>query len=74
MTGPRQALVVVVRVGCHKLSIAVGREINRSERLTVQSEREGKCDGGYLVIPVIANVGCARHNRTSALGDAYLAR
>jgi hypothetical protein len=74
MTGPWQALVAEVRIGGHKLSIAVGREVDRSERLTVQSEREGKRDGGYLVIPVIANVGCSRHNRTSDLGNGDLAR
>jgi len=74
MTRPRQALVGEGRIGGHKLSIAVGREVDRSEGLTVQGERERKRDGGDRVISVIANVGCARHNRTSALGDADLAR
>jgi hypothetical protein len=57
-------------VRSHELGIAVGRQIDRGEGLAVQRKWEWKRDGGYLIIPVIANVGGARHNRTSALGDA----
>ena len=74
MTGPWQALVAEVRIGGHKLSIAFGRVVDLSEGLTIQSERVGKRDGGYLVIRVFANVGCCGHNRTSDLGNGDLAR
>ena len=65
--GPWQALVGEGRIGCHKLGIAVGRQIDRGEGLTVQGERERQRDGGYLVIPVITNVGGARHNASAYL-------
>ena len=74
MVGPRQAAVSKGRIcGC-ELSIAVGRQVNAGEGLVVQGEREGQRDGGDLIVSVITNVGCARHDRTSDLGYSDLAR
>ena len=74
MVDPRQALVGEGRIGRHELRITVGRQIDRSECLVVQGEREGQRDGGYRIIPVIAYVRGARHNRAGDLGYADLAR
>ena len=65
--GPGQALVGKRGIRSHELGVAVGRQIDRSECLAVQGEWKGKRDGGYLVIPVIANVGGARHNASGYL-------
>ena len=67
MGGPWQALVGEGRVRSHELGVAVGRQIDRGEGLAVQGEWEGKRDGGYLVIPVITDVGGARHNASGYL-------
>ena len=74
MVDPRQALVGKGRIGCHELSITVGRQIDRSECLVVQGERERERDGGYRIISVIAYIHSARHDRTSDLGYSDLAR
>ena len=74
MVGPRQAAVSKGRIcGC-ELSIAVGRQVNAGEGLVVQGEREGQRDGGDRIIPVIAYIHGARHDRTGDLGYADLAR
>jgi len=71
---PRQALVGKACIGRRELCIAVGRQVDRGEGLIVQSEREGQRDGGNRVIPVIAYVHSARHDRTGELGYADLTR
>jgi hypothetical protein len=65
--GPWQALVAEGRIGSHKLRIAVGRQIDRSEALVVQREWEGKRDGGYPIILVIADVSRAWHDAAADL-------
>ena len=67
MGGPWQALVGKGRIGGCELGIAVGRHIDAGEALVVQGEREGQRDGGYRIIPVIANVGRARHDAAAYL-------
>jgi hypothetical protein len=62
------------RISRHELRIAVGGQIDGVESLVVQGEREWERDGGDRIIPVIANVHGARHNRTSALSYADLTR
>ena len=74
MGGPRQALVGKGRIGGHELRIAVGRQVDASEGLAVQGEREGQRDGGYFIIPVIANIHGARHDAYRDLGYTDLAR
>ena len=74
MAGPRQALVGEGRIGSCELGVAIGRQINAGETLVVQGEREGQRNGGYRIIPVIAYIHRARHDRTSDLGYADLAR
>ena len=74
MAAPRQALVGEGRIGGHKLRIAVGRQVNAGEGLVVQGEREGQRDGGDRIIPVIAYIHGAGHDRTGDLGYADLAR
>ena len=74
MGEPRQALVGKGRIRCCKLSIAVGRQIDRGEGLVVQRVREGQRDGGYRIISVIAYIHSARHNGTGELRYANLAR
>ena len=64
---PWQALVGEGRIGGHKLCIAVGRQIDRGEGLVVQAVREGQRDGGYRIIPVIADVGRAWHDGAANL-------
>ena len=65
--GPRQALVGEGRIGGCELCVAVGRQIDVRECLAVQGERERQRDGGYRIIPVITNVGGARHNASAYL-------
>jgi len=66
---PRQALVGEGRIHGCELRIAVGRQINAGKALVVQRVREGQRDGGYRVIPVIADVGRARHDAAADLTD-----
>ena len=65
--GPRQALVGEGRIGGRELRIAVGRQIDAGEGLVVQRVREGQRDGGYRIIPVIADVGRAWHDAAADL-------
>ena len=65
--GPRQADVREGGIGSRKLRIPVGRQINVCECLVVQRVRERQRDGGYRIIPVIADVGRARHNGAANL-------
>ena len=58
---PRQANVSPGVIRCRKLRIAVGRQIDRVERLVVQSVREWQRNGGDRIIPVIADVGFPWH-------------
>ena len=74
MAGPGQANIGKGRVGRRELGIAVGRQINGGEALVIQGEREGQRNGGYRIIPVIADVHTARNYRTGALNYADLAR
>ena len=67
MGEPRQALVGKGRIRCCKLSIAVGRQIDRSEALVVQRVREWQRHGGYRIIPVIADVSRAWHDAAAYL-------
>ena len=67
MGEPRQALVSKGRIGGHKLGIAIGRQIDRSEALVVQGVREWQRHGGYRIIPVIADVGRAWHDAAAYL-------
>jgi hypothetical protein len=67
---PRQAFVSKGGIGSYELGIAIGRQIDTGETLVVQRERERQRDGCNRIIAVITNVGGARHDRTSALGDA----
>jgi len=62
MGSPRQASISKGRIGGHKLGIAVGRQIDRREGLVVQRVREWQRDGGYCVVPVIADVRGARYD------------
>jgi len=62
VAGPWQALVGEGRIGGCELRIAVGRQIDRAESLIVQGVREGQRDGGYRIIPVVADVGRAWHD------------
>ena len=74
MAGPWQALIGEGRVGSCELSIAVGRQIDRDEGLVVQGERERQRDSSDRIIPVIAYIYGARHDRTGDLGYCDLAR
>ena len=74
MGGPWQALIGERRISGRELGIAIGRKVDRGEGLVVQGEREGQRDGGDRIIPVIAYIHGARHDRTSDLGYADLAR
>ena len=65
--GPWQTLVGEGRVGGRELRVAVGRQIDVREGLVVQRVREGQRDGGYRIIPVIADVGGAWHDAAADL-------
>ena len=67
--GPWQALVGKSRIGCRELRIAIGREINAGKALVVQRVREWQSHGGHRIIPVIADVGRARHDAAADLID-----
>ena len=58
---PRQANVSPGVIRCRELRIAVGRQIDRVERVVVQSVREWQRNGGDRIIPVIADVGFPWH-------------
>ena len=72
MGGPWQALVGEGRVHGCELRITVGRQIDRVESLVIQRVREGQRDGGDLIIPVIADVGRARHDAAADLRDVVM--
>ena len=55
------------RVGRRELRIAVGRQIDRGEGLVVQGVREWQRNGGYRIVPVIADVGRAWHDAAAYL-------
>src|SRR5207302_6093307 len=59
---PRQATVSEGSIQGGELGIAVRRQVYRVKRLVVQSVREGQCHGGYLIVPVIADVYRAWHD------------
>jgi hypothetical protein len=69
---PRQADVGEGRVSGHELRVAVGRQVDVRECLVVQRVREWQCDGGHRIIPVIADVGRARHDTPANLTDRVL--
>ena len=58
---PRQANVSPGVIRCRKLRIAVGRQIDRVERLVVQGVREWQRNGGDRIVSVIADVGFPWH-------------
>jgi len=64
---PRQTLVGEGGIRGGELRIAVGRQIQHGKRLIVQCVREWQRNGGYLIIPVIADVRRARHNAAAYL-------
>jgi len=70
---PRQATVSKGRISGYELSVAVGRQIDRGEALIVQGVREWQGDGGYCIIPVIADVGRAWHDAATYLIEHVLA-
>jgi hypothetical protein len=70
---PWQALVGKGRVSGRELRVAIGRQIDRGEALVVQRVREGQRDGGYRIIPVIADVGRAWHDAAAYLIEHVLA-
>ena len=72
MGEPWQALVAKGRIGCRELRIAVGRQINAGEGLILQRVREGQRNGGHRIIPVIADVGGARHDAAAYLSYRVL--
>jgi hypothetical protein len=74
VAGPRQTNITKVSIGSRELGIAVGRQIDGVESLVVQGEREGERDGGDLIIPVIAYIHGARHDRTRDLVYGDLTR
>jgi hypothetical protein len=65
--GQRQAYVEEGRIRGRELRIAVGRQIDRVEGLVVQRVREWECDGGYLIIRVIADIRRAWHDAAAYL-------
>lgn len=54
---PRQANVSFGVIRCRELCITVGRQIDRVERVVVQSVREWQRNGGDRIMSVIADVG-----------------
>jgi hypothetical protein len=62
---PRQALVDEGRVRGRELRIAVGRQIDRRERLVVQRVREWQRDRDYPITDV--KVCCPRHDAPTYL-------
>src|SRR5262245_23274970 len=67
MSGPRQALVGEGGIGGCKLRVTVGRQIDARKCLIVDRVREGQRDGSNRIIPVIADVRRAWHNRAAYL-------
>jgi len=67
VSGPWQALIGEGRIGRCELRITVGRQIDVREGLVIQRIREGQRDGGYCIIPVIADIGRARHDAAADL-------
>jgi hypothetical protein len=55
------------RIRGRKLGIAIGRQINARESRGIEGIREGQRDGGYLIVPVIADVCRARHDTPAYL-------
>ena len=70
MGQPRQALVDEGRVRGRELRIAVGRQIDRGERLVVQRVREWQRDRDYRIINV--KFCCAWHDTPTNLRDHIL--
>jgi hypothetical protein len=66
---PRQALVGKGRIRRRKLRVAVGRQINAGKALVVQRVREWQSHGGHHIIPMIADVGRARHDAAADLTE-----
>ena len=56
--------VVSVVVNC---ALPLDDRLIAGETLVVQGEREGQRDGGYRIIPVIADVGRAWHDAAAYL-------
>jgi hypothetical protein len=74
MTGPWQALIGEGRVGGRELRIAVGGQVDRGEALVVQREWERQRNSSDRIIPVIAYINGAGHDRTGDRCYADLAR
>src|SRR4029077_4279547 len=66
---PWQALVSKGRVSGCELRVAIGREINAGKALVIQRVRKWQGHGGHRIIPVVADVGRARHDAAADLID-----
>src|ERR1700746_3858938 len=62
MGQPGQTRVGEGSIQSGELGIAVRRQIHRVKRLVIQGVREGQCHGGYLIVPMIADVYRAWHD------------
>jgi hypothetical protein len=74
MGQPGQALVGEGSIQSGELGIAVRRQVHRVKRLIIQGVREGQCHGGYLIVPVIADVRRARHDTAAYLTYGVMVR
>jgi hypothetical protein len=66
---PRQANVGPTAICGRKLRISVGRQIHTVEALVIKHEGEWQQDVSYYIIPVVADVGHARHDAAALLDD-----
>src|SRR2546421_12509644 len=57
---PRQANVGKGAIRGGELSLTVGRQFHRVQRLVIQVVGEGVCHGGAVVLAMVANVRVAR--------------
>src|SRR6478736_5564939 len=60
------------RIGSRKLSITVGRHCDAVEGLVVQRVGKRQCDGGRLIVPVIAGVSSTCHDTAADLRDGVV--
>jgi hypothetical protein len=68
VTGPRQRTDIGKgRVRGRKLRIAVGRHFDAVKGLVVQGVRERQRDVSYLIVAMIAAIGCPCHDATAYL-------
>src|SRR5206468_6410214 len=62
MGQPGQTRIGEGSIQSGELGIPVRRQVHRVKRLVIQGVREGQCNGGYLIVPVIADVYRAWHD------------